>query len=126
MSSPFCMVKITMINFIKQIEKEQLKKNLPSFHPGDSIEVKVWVVEGSKKRLQAFEGVVIAIRNRGLQSSFTVRKISNGEGIERVFQIHSPVIDSISVKRRGAVRQSKLYYLRERTGKSARIKERIY
>ncbi|NEK83685.1 MAG: 50S ribosomal protein L19, partial [Pantoea ananatis] len=89
------------------------------------VEVKVWVVEGSKKRLQAFEGVVIAIRNRGLHSAFTVRKISNGEGVERVFQTHSPVIDSIAVKRRGAVRKAKLYYLRERTGKSARIKERL-
>ena len=82
-------------------------------------------VEGSKKRLQAFEGVVIAIRNRGLHSAFTVRKISNGEGVERVFQTHSPVVDSIAVKRRGAVRKAKLYYLRERTGKSARIKERL-
>ncbi|SQC91473.1 50S ribosomal protein L19 [Cedecea neteri] len=111
-----------MSNIIKQLEQEQMKQDVPSFRPGDSVEVKVWVVEGSKKRLQAFEGVVIAIRNRGLHSAFTVRKISNGEGVERVFQTHSPVIDSITVKRRGAVRKAKLYYLRERTGKSARIK----
>ncbi|AHG21310.1 50S ribosomal protein L19 [Chania multitudinisentens RB-25] len=114
-----------MSNIIKQIEQEQMKQDVPAFRPGDSVEVKVWVVEGSKKRLQAFEGVVIAIRNRGLHSAFTVRKISNGEGVERVFQTHSPVIDSITVKRRGAVRQAKLYYLRERTGKAARIKERL-
>lgn len=100
-----------MSNIIKQIEQEQLKQDVPSFRPGDSVEVKVWVVEGAKKRLQAFEGVVIAIRNRGLHSAFTVRKISNGEGVERVFQTHSPVIDSITVKRRGAVRKAKLYYL---------------
>ncbi len=113
-----------MSNIIKQLEQEQMKQDVPSFRPGDTVEVKVWVVEGSKKRLQAFEGVVIAIRNRGLHSAFTVRKISNGEGVERVFQTHSPVVDSISVKRRGAVRKAKLYYLRERTGKAARIKER--
>ena len=106
-----------MSNIIKQLEQEQMKQDVPS--------LKVWVVEGSKKRLQAFEGVVIAIRNRGLHSAFTVRKISNGEGVERVFQTHSPVVDSISVKRRGAVRKAKLYYLRERTGKAARIKERL-
>jgi large subunit ribosomal protein L19 len=114
-----------MSNIIKQIEQEQMKKDIPVFRPGDSLEIKVWVVEGSKKRLQAFEGVVIAIRNRGLHSAFTVRKISNSEGVERVFQTHSPAIDSITVKRRGAVRKAKLYYLRERTGKSARIKERL-
>lgn len=114
-----------MSNIIKQIEQEQLKSNLPSFRPGDTLEVKVWVVEGSKKRLQAFEGVVIAIRNRGLHSAFTLRKISNGVGVERVFQTHSPVIDSIVVKRKGDVRKAKLYYLRERSGKSARIKERL-
>ena len=106
-----------MSNIIKQIEQEQLKSNLPSFRPGDTLEVKVWVVEGSKKRLQAFEGVVIAIRNRGLHSAFTLRKISNGVGVERVFQTHSPVIDSIVVKRKGDVRKAKLYYLRERSGK---------
>ncbi|KUA71214.1 50S ribosomal protein L19 [Salmonella enterica] len=110
-----------MSNIIKQLEQEQMKQNVPSFRPGDTVEVKVWVVEGTKKRLQAFEGVVIAIRNRGLHSAFTVRKISNGEGVERVF----PVVDSIAVKRRGAVRKAKLYYLRERTGKAARIKERL-
>ena len=112
-----------MSNIIKQLEQEQMKQDVPSFRPGDTVEVKVWVVEGSKKRLQAFEGVVIAIRNRGLHSAFTVRKIS--KGVERVFQTHSPVVDSISVKRRGAVRKAKLYYLRERTGKAARIKERL-
>ena len=114
-----------MSNIIKQIEQEHLKSNLPSFRPGDTLEVKVWVVEGSKKRLQAFEGVVIAIRNRGLHSAFTLRKISNGVGVERVFQTHSPVIDSIVVKRKGDVRKAKLYYLRERSGKSARIRERL-
>ena len=114
-----------MSNIIKQIEQEQLKSNLPSFRTVDTLEVKVWVVEGSKKRLQAFEGVVIAIRNRGLHSAFTLRKISNGVGVERVFQTHSPVIDSIVVKRKGDVRKAKLYYLRERSGKSARIRERL-
>ena len=109
----------------KQLEQEQLKQNVPSFRPGDTLEVKVWVVEGSKRRLQAFEGVVIAIRNRGLHSAFTLRKISNGVGVERVFQTHSPAVDSIAVKRKGAVRKAKLYYLRERSGKSARIKERL-
>ena len=111
-----------MSNIIKQLEQEQLKQNVPSFRPGDTLEVKVWVVEGSKRRLQAFEGVVIAIRNRGLHSAFTLRKISNGVGVERVFQTHSPAVDSIAVKRKGAVRKAKLYYLRERSGKSARIK----
>ena len=114
-----------MSNIIKQLEQEQLKQNVPSFRPGDTLEVKVCVVEGSKRRLQAFEGVVIAIRNRGLQSAFTLRKISNGVGDERVFQTHSPVVDSITVKRNCAVRKAKLYYLRERSGKSARIKERL-
>ncbi|WP_392561841.1 50S ribosomal protein L19 [Orbus sturtevantii] len=110
---------------IQQIEQEQMTKEIPAFRPGDTVEVKVWVVEGNKKRLQAYEGVVIAIRNRGLHSAFTVRKISNGEGVERVFQTYSPVVDSISVKRRGEVRQAKLYYLRELRGKAARIKERL-
>ena len=114
-----------MSNTIKQLEREQLRQNVRSFRPGDTLEVKVWVVEGSKRRLQAFEGVVIAIRNRGLHSAFTLRKISNGVGVERVFQTHSPVVDSITVKRKGAVRKAKLYYLRERSGKSARIKERL-
>ena len=96
-----------MSNIIKQLEQEQLKQNVPSFRPGDTLEVKVWVVEGSKRRLQAFEGVVIAIRNRGLHSAFTLRKVSNGVGVERVFQTHSPVVDSITVKRKGAVRKEK-------------------
>src|SRR5699024_11902670 len=100
---------------ILQLEEEQMKKDIPSFRPGDTLEVKVWVVEGSKKRLQAFEGVVIGIRNRGLHSAFTLRKISNGEGVERFFKTHSTIIESIKVKRRGAVRQSKLYYLRSLT-----------
>ncbi|MGP1939382.1 MAG: 50S ribosomal protein L19 [Arsenophonus sp. ET-DL9-MAG3] len=114
-----------MSDIIKQLEQEQMKKNIFSFHPGDIVEVQVWVVESSKKRLQAFDGVVIGIRNRGLNSAFTVRKISNGEGVERVFQTHSPIIDSIIVKRFGAVRRAKLYYLRKRSGKTARIKERL-
>lgn len=114
-----------MTNIIKALEQEQIKQDIPAFRPGDSVEVKVWVVESSKKRLQAFEGVVIAIRSRGLHSAFTVRKVSNGEGIERVFQTHSPIINSITIKRHGAVRKAKLYYLRKRTGKAARIKERL-
>lgn len=114
-----------MSNIIKQLEKEQMKQDVPSFRPGDTVEVKVWVVEGSKKRLQSFEGVVIGIRNRGLHSAFTVRKISNNVGVERSFQTHSPIIDSITVKRKGAVRQAKLYYLRNLSGKAARIKERL-
>ena len=114
-----------MSNIIKQIEEEQLKQDVPSFRPGDTLEVKVWVVEGSKKRLQAFEGVVIAIRNRGLHSAFTLRKISNGVGVERTFQTYSPLVAAIEVKRRGDVRRAKLYYLRERSGKSARIKEKL-
>ncbi|WP_053097364.1 50S ribosomal protein L19 [Candidatus Palibaumannia cicadellinicola] len=113
-----------MNKIILDIEQEQIKK-IPYFRPGDSVEVKVWIFEGSKKRLQSFEGIIIAIRNRGLNSSFTVRKISHGEGVERIFQIHSPIVSSITVKRCGLVRKAKLYYLRERTGKSARIKERI-
>ena len=114
-----------MSNIIKQLEQKQLKQNVPSFRPGDTLEVKVWVVEGSKRRLQAFEGVVIVIRNRGLYSAFTVRKISNGVGVERVFQTHSPVVESIVVKRKDAVRKAKLYYLRALSGKAARIKERL-
>jgi len=111
--------------FIQEIESEQLKADLPEFSPGDTVRVVILVREGDRERQQAFEGVVIAKRNRGLNSSFTVRKISYGEGVERVFQTHSPLIHSIEVKRRGAVRRAKLYYLRERTGKSARIKEKI-
>ncbi|AHG59992.1 50S ribosomal protein L19 [Buchnera aphidicola] len=114
-----------MPNIIQEIEKKQLKKNIPIFRPGDTAEVKVWVVEGSKKRLQSFEGIVIAIKNRCLNSSFTVRKISNGEGVERVFQTHSRGIEEIIIKRKGLVRKAKLYYLRTRTGKAARIKEKI-
>lgn len=114
-----------MINIIQKIEEEQLKKNIPNFRPGDTIEVKVWVIEGTKKRLQSFEGIVIAIKNRFLNSSFTVRKISNGEAVERTFQTHSYNIDNIIIKRKGLVRKAKLYYLRTRTGKSARIKEKI-
>ena len=112
-------------NIIKQLEDEQLKQDVPAFAPGDTVVVQVKVTEGDKTRLQAFEGVVIAKRNRGLHSAFTVRKISNGEGVERVFQTHSPMVDSITVKRRGAVRRAKLYYLRDRSGKSARIREKL-
>ena len=112
-------------NIIKQLEDEQLKTDIPAFGPGDTVVVQVKVKEGDKTRLQAYEGVVIAKRNRGLHSAFTVRKISNGEGVERVFQTHSPMIDSITLKRRGAVRRAKLYYLRDRSGKSARIGEKL-
>ena len=114
-----------MSNIIKALEQEQMKQNLPTFAPGDTVVVQVKVKEGDRERLQAYEGVVIAIRNRGLHSAFTVRKISNGEGVERTFQTHSPLVDSIEVKRRGAVRRAKLYYLRERSGKAARIKEKL-
>ncbi|WP_298442636.1 50S ribosomal protein L19 [uncultured Ferrimonas sp.] len=114
-----------MSNIIKQLEQEQMKSDLPAFGPGDTVVVQVRVTEGDKTRLQAFEGVVIAKRNRGLHSAFTVRKISNGEGVERAFQAHSPLVESIAVKRRGRVRRAKLYYLRERSGKSARIRERL-
>ncbi|MBN8431146.1 50S ribosomal protein L19 [Microbulbifer salipaludis] len=110
---------------IQQLETEQLKAELPEFAPGDTIIVQVKVKEGNRERLQAFEGVVIGKRNRGLNSSFTVRKISHGVGVERTFQTHSPLVDSISVKRRGDVRQAKLYYLRNLTGKAARIKEKL-
>ncbi len=114
-----------MSNIIDELESEQLKAEVPPFGPGDTVVVQVKVKEGSRERLQAFEGVVIAKRNRGLNSSFTVRKVSHGEGVERVFQTHSPLVDSIAVKRRGAVRRAKLYYLRDRQGKSARIKEKL-
>ena len=110
---------------IQQLENAQLKDNIPTFAPGDTVVVQVKVKEGTRERLQAFEGVVIGIRNRGLNSAFTVRKISHGVGVERTFQTHSPMIDSLAVKRRGDVRQAKLYYLRERSGKSARIKEKV-
>ncbi len=114
-----------MANIIDDINNEQMKQDVPVFGAGDTVEVNVKVKEGNRERIQAFEGVVIAKKNRGLHSAFTVRKISYGEGVERVFQTHSPLIDSISVKRRGAVRRAKLYYLRERTGKAARIKEKL-
>jgi len=110
---------------IQAIENEQQKQDVPTFGPGDTVVVQVKVKEGNRERLQAFEGVVIGVRNRGLNSAFTVRKISHGVGVERTFQTHSPLVDSIDVKRRGAVRQAKLYYLRERSGKSARIKEKL-
>lgn len=114
-----------MSNIIEQLEQEQLKQDVPEFSPGDTVTVQVKVKEGNRERLQAFEGVVIAKRNRGLNSSFTVRKVSHGEGVERVFQTYSPVVDSLAVKRRGDVRRAKLYYLRGLTGKAARIKEKI-
>ena len=110
---------------IQAIEEEQLRSDLPEFSPGDTVVVKVKVIEGTRERLQSFEGVVIAIRSRGINSAFTVRKISHGVGVERVFQTHSKLIDSVELKRRGAVRQAKLYYLRERSGRSARIKEKL-
>jgi large subunit ribosomal protein L19 len=114
-----------MSKIIDMLNQEQLKTDLPKFAPGDTVVVQVKVVEGEKERLQAFEGVIISIKNRGLHSAFTVRKISNGVGVERVFQTHSPIVDSIVVKRRGDVRQAKLYYLRELSGKRARIKEKL-
>jgi large subunit ribosomal protein L19 len=114
-----------MSNIIEQLESEQMTRKIPEFAAGDTVVVDVKVKEGQRERLQAYEGVVIAIKNRGLNSSFTVRKISYGEGVERVFQTYSPSIASIKVKRRGDVRRAKLYYMRERSGKSARIKEKI-
>ena len=114
-----------MSNIIQAINDEQLRTDIPAFAQGDTVVVRVRVKEGEKERLQAFEGVVIAKRNRGLHSAFTVRKISSGEGVERVFQTHSPLVGSVEVKRRGLVRQAKLYYLRELTGKAARIKEKL-
>ena len=114
-----------MSNIIEQLEKEQMNKDIPAFAPGDTIVVQVKVKEGTRERLQAFEGVCLAIKNRGLNSSFTVRKISHGEGVERVFQTHSTAIDNIKVKRRGDVRRAKLYYLRDLQGRAARIKEKL-
>ena len=114
-----------MSKIIEALENEQMSKKIPEFSPGDTIIVQVKVKEGARERLQAFEGIVIAKRNRGLNSSFTVRKISHGEGVERVFQTYSPVVNEIQVKRRGDVRRAKLYYLRGRTGKAARNKEKI-
>ena len=116
------------MNLIQTLEREEiarLARNIPAFAPGDTVIVNVNVVEGTRKRVQAFEGVVIAKRNRSLNSSFVVRKISSGEGVERTFQTYSPLIASIEVKRRGDVRRAKLYFLRERSGKSARIKEKL-
>ena len=110
---------------ILELDKEQIKTDVPTFAPGDTIVVQVKVKEGNRERLQAYEGVVIAKRNRGVNSAFTVRKISHGVGVERTFQLHSPLVDSIEVKRRGDVRQAKLYYLRELTGRAARIKEKL-
>ena len=116
------------MNVIEQLEREELArlgKNIPQFAPGDTVVVSVNVVEGERKRVQAYEGVVIARRNRGLNSSFIVRKVSSGEGVERTFQTYSPLIAGIAVKRRGEVRRAKLYFLRERSGKSARIREKL-
>ena len=110
---------------ITGIEKNQLKSGIPDLSSGDTVAVQVKVKEGNRERLQNFEGIIIAVKRRGLNSSFTVRKISHGEGVERVFQTHSPLIHSIEIKRRGAVRRAKLYYMRERSGKSARIKEKL-
>lgn len=114
-----------MSNIIEQLEAEQIAREIPDFDPGDTVIVQVRVVEGQRERLQAFEGVVIAKRNRGLNSSFTVRKVSYGEGVERVFQTYSPAIAGIEIKRRGDVRRAKLYYMRGRKGKAARIREKI-
>ncbi|QGU33060.1 50S ribosomal protein L19 [Thermochromatium tepidum] len=114
-----------MSNIIQQLEREQMTREIPDFAPGDTVVVQVRVKEGNRERLQAFEGVVIAMRNRGLNSSFTVRKISHGEGVERVFQTYSPAIAAIEVKRKGDVRRAKLYYLRDLTGKAARIREKV-
>lgn len=116
------------MNLIQQLEQEEiarLGKEIPEFAPGDTVIVSVRVIEGTRSRLQAYEGVVIARRNRSLNSSFIVRKISSGEGVERTFQLYSPIIEKIEVKRRGDVRRAKLYYLRDRSGKSARIKEKL-
>ncbi len=116
------------MNLIAQLEQEEiarLNKTIPEYAPGDTVIVNINVVEGTRKRVQAYEGVVIAKRNRGLNSSFIVRKISSGEGVERTFQLYSPLIASVEVKRRGDVRRAKLYFLRERSGKSARIKEKL-
>ena len=116
---------MNLIEILEQEEIARLGKKIPQFSPGDTVVVNVNVVEGERKRVQAFEGVVIAKRNRGLNSGFIVRKISAGEGVERTFQTYSPIIASIEVKRRGSVRRAKLYYLRDRSGKSARIKEKL-
>ena len=112
-------------NIISQLEAEQMQRELPEFSPGDTVVVQVKVKEGNRERLQAFEGVCIGKRNRGLNSAFTVRKVSHGVGVERTFQTYSPLVDSVAVRRRGDVRQAKLYYLRERSGRAARIKEKL-
>ncbi len=114
-----------MSNIVQQLEKARMTRKVPDFKPGDTVIVQVKVVEGDRERIQAYEGVVIARSNRGLNSSFTVRKVSHGEGVERVFQTYSPAISDIAVKRRGSVRRAKLYYLRDRSGKAARIEEKI-
>ena len=124
-SKPIKIDEQSPAEIIKTFESKQLKDDIPSFRPGDTVIVSVKVREGDRTRLQAFEGVVMNIKNAGLNSAFIVRKISSGIGVERTFQLHSPMIDSISVKRKGDVRQAKLYYLRERSGRSARIKERL-
>ncbi|HEY7928487.1 MAG TPA: 50S ribosomal protein L19 [Steroidobacteraceae bacterium] len=114
-----------MSNIIQTLERERMTRELPDFKPGDTVVVQIKVVEGDRERIQAYEGVVIARSNRGFNSSFTVRKISHGEGVERTFQSYSPAITSIAVKRRGSVRRAKLYYLRDRAGKAARIEEKV-
>ena len=111
--------------YLEMVEKSQLRTDLPAFYPGDSVTVNVWVKEGEKARIQAFKGFVLAIKNRGINSAFTVRKMSSGEGVERTFQTHSPIIDSVVVERRAKVRRAKLYYMRGLTGKAARIKEKV-
>jgi len=116
---------IPMNKIVQEIEKRRMSRTIPDFKPGDTVVVQVKVVEGDRERMQAYEGVVIARSNRGLNSSFTVRKISHGEGVERVFQTYSPAISEISVKRRGSVRRAKLYYLRDLSGKAARIEEKV-
>jgi large subunit ribosomal protein L19 len=114
-----------MSNIIQEINNEQTQREIPDFVAGDTVVVNIWVREGERQRLQAFEGVVIAKKNRGVNSAFTVRKMSHGTGVERVFQTYSPIIDSITVKRRGKVRRAKLFYLRDLEGKAARIKEKL-
>lgn len=114
-----------MQKFIDMVEQEQMQRKIPEFRAGDTVLVQVKVKEGDRERLQAFEGIVVAIRNRGINSAFTVRKTSGGEGVERVFQTYSPLVESITVKRRGDVRKAKLYHLRQLTGKAARIKEKL-
>jgi large subunit ribosomal protein L19 len=114
-----------MSRVIDEINKQQMKQDVPDFAPGDTVVVQVRVTEGDRERLQAYEGIVIAKRNRGVNSSFTVRKVSHGEGVERVFPTHGPAVAEIKIKRRGDVRRAKLYYLRDRSGKSARIKEKV-